>query len=85
MWLKRWKERGYRIEIVYLALPSAEVALRRIALGVQQGGHAVPKADVIRRFSRSGRNFEQLYRPMADLWMVYDNSGDRPHLIEEGS
>src|SRR3989442_6569361 len=29
---KRWKERGYRVEVIYLALASPEVALRRIAL-----------------------------------------------------
>ena len=41
--LKRWKKCGYAIEIIYLALPSAEVALRRIALRVQQGGTEFPK------------------------------------------
>ena len=82
--LKRWKEAGYRIEIIYLTLPSPDMALRRIALRVQQGGHGVPKVDVLRRFQRSWRNFKGLYQPIADAWMVYDNSGDKPELIEEG-
>ena len=51
--LKRWKVAGYRIEIVYLRLPSARLALRRIAARVKQGGHNVPRADVLRRFNRS--------------------------------
>jgi len=62
--LKRWKKCGYAID---LALPSREVALRRIALRVQQGGHGIPKADVIRRFSRSWNNFEEFYKPIADF------------------
>ena len=75
---------GYRMEVIYLTLPSAEVAVRRIAEPVQQGGHAVPKADVFRRFERSWRNFREFYKPMADAWMVYDNSGIAPRLIETG-
>jgi predicted ABC-type ATPase len=39
---------------------------------------------VIRRFQRSWINFKRLYEPIADAWMVYDNSGDRPELLEQG-
>lgn len=78
--LRRWKRAGYRIEIVYLTLPSPKLALRRIAARVRQGGHNVPKADVLRRFRRSWNNFESLYRPLADAWTVYDNAGDKPIL-----
>jgi predicted ABC-type ATPase len=80
--LKQWKNQGYRVEIVYLWLPSPEIAVRRIAYRVQQGGHGIPNPDIVRRFARSWRNFEQLYKPIADAWMVYDNSGDKPQLIE---
>ncbi len=58
--LKRWKAAGYRIEIVYLRLPSPRLALRRIAARVRQGGHNVPRADVLRRFDRSWTNFKSL-------------------------
>jgi predicted ABC-type ATPase len=78
----QWKASGYRIEIIYLTLPSAQVALQRIAQRVRQGGHAVPRADVMRRFERSWNNFSEFYKPLADAWMVYDNSGDRPRLVE---
>ena len=82
--LQRWKKDGYRIEIIYLALLSTGIALRRIAARVRQGGHDVRKADVLRRFRRSWSNFQSLYKPLADWWCVYDNSGERPELIEEG-
>ena len=58
--------------------------LKRIAARVRQGGHDVPKADVLRRFKRSQRNFETVYRPLADDWAVYENSGPKPILIEQG-
>lgn len=82
--LKRWKAAGYRIEITYLRLPSPQLALRRIAARVRQGGHNVPRADVFRRFARGWINFQRSYRPLADAWAVYDNSGETPRLIEQG-
>jgi len=80
--LKRWKAAGYRVEIVYLRLRSPLLALRRIAARVRQGGHDVPRADVLRRFERSWINFEKRYRLLADTWSVYDNSGKTPRLLE---
>lgn len=82
--MRRWKVSGYRIELVFLSLPSVELALQRIAARVRQGGHDVPRADVVRRFNRSWKNFQLVYRVLADTWSVYDNSGDSPRLLEEG-
>ena len=82
--LKRWKVVGYRIEIVYLRLRSPQLALRRIAARVKQGGHDVPRADVLRRFTRSWTNFQKSYRLLADTWSVYDNSGRTSQLLERG-
>lgn len=82
--LKRWKAAGYRIEIIFLRLSSPSLALRRVAARVRQGGHNVPRADVLRRFSRGWTNYQQFYWPLADAWTVYDNSGKTPLLIEQG-
>ena len=82
--LKRWRAAGYRIEMVFLHLPSPRLALRRIAARVKQGGHNVPRADVLRRFARGWKNFQTVYRPLADAWAVYDNSGANPRLLEQG-
>jgi predicted ABC-type ATPase len=82
--LRRMKERGYHIEIIYLRIVSAGLAIKRIASRVQQGGHDVPKVDVRRRFTRSWSNFENVYRPLADAWAVYDNSSKPPKLIGSG-
>lgn len=80
--LTKWKSAGYRIEIVFLSLPSIHLALQRITSRVRQGGHDVPKPDVMRRFDRSRKNFHNLYRPLADGWAIYDNSGPAPRLLE---
>ena len=76
------RSEGYRIEIAYLRLKSPQLALRRIAARVRQGGHAVPRADVVRRFARGWDHFVSIYRPLADEWAVYDNSGEAPNLLD---
>ena len=82
--LERWKHRGFSIEIVFLRLASVDLAVERIAARVKQGGHDVTTADVLRRYERGWRNFETAYRPLADVWAVYDNSGRAPELLETG-
>src|SRR5215831_5175657 len=39
--LKRWKSAGYLIEMLFLRLSSSQIALRRIAARLRQGGHDV--------------------------------------------
>ena len=82
--IRKWKKSSYRIEIVFLKLDSSGISLKRIASRVAQGGHDVPKSDVLRRFKRGWSNFGKLYRPLADLCWVYDASGDVPLLLERG-
>jgi predicted ABC-type ATPase len=79
-----WKARGYVIEIVYLRLASPQLALSRIAARVRQGGHSVPRADVLRRFKRGWANFCKVYQPLADRWAIYENSKSKPKLLERG-
>lgn len=82
--IRLWKRRGYLIEIAYLRLASPQLALRRVAARVRQGGHNIPRADVIRRFERGWSNFLDIYRPLADRWTIYENSGAAPKLVEHG-
>jgi predicted ABC-type ATPase len=82
--MRRWRNDGYFLQIIFLTLPSPDLALERIGARVRHGGHDVPVADVTRRFFRGWENFGHLYRPIANAWAVYDNSGELPELIEEG-
>lgn len=81
--LRAWKRAGYEIQIIFLKLDSPELALRRIAARVRQGGHDIPHRDVLRRFQRSWHNFLGTYRGLADSWSIYDNSSEQPQLIEQ--
>jgi predicted ABC-type ATPase len=81
--MQSWKAQGYSIEIVYIRLPSPQLALSRVAR-VKQGGHNVTRADVLRRYKRGWVNFLEVYRPWADHWTSYDNSELTPQLRERG-
>jgi hypothetical protein len=76
------RARGYRITLMFLSLPDAGRARARVAQRVRQGGHDIPAEVVDRRFDRGLELFETVYRKIVDDWLLYDNSGDFPVLIE---
>jgi predicted ABC-type ATPase len=82
--IQSWKAQGYSIEILYIRLPSPQLALSRVAARVKQGGHSVARSDVLRRYKRGWANFLEVYRPLADHWAIYENSGSPPKLLERG-
>lgn len=82
--MEAWRSAGYLIELIFLSLPSPEQAIRRVAERVKQGGHDVPTEVIRRRFDAGMRNFQQSYRHRAHDWMLFDNSGRAPRLLEEG-
>jgi predicted ABC-type ATPase len=73
-WLAGLRRDGYRIELLYLWLESADLAVSRVAMRVRLGGHDVPE-DVVRRRYRNGlRNLFVLYLPLLHGWRVLDSS-----------
>lgn len=63
-----WKGRGYRVSLHFIGVPSEEFAIRRVAARVAAGGHAVPEADVRRRYRRGLVLFETVYKSLLDRW-----------------
>jgi len=78
------KAAGYRLSIYFLSLPNADMAVARVAERVRQGGHAVPDAVVRRRFTSGWQNLTKVYRPMANEWVVPDNSDTPPRVVDWG-
>lgn len=81
----RMKEQGYRIVVFYLKIPSPELAIARVKERVKEGGHDVPEDDFRRRFEKSWSNFCEIYRPLADKWIVFDNSGEKPVIVDQSN
>lgn len=84
-WLESLRVSGYRVHLMFLALPSPKLAVARVAERVRQGGHDVPERTIRRRFVSGLRNFFALYQVVADSWQVFDNSQlTGPRLIASG-
>lgn len=73
--IRQWKAAGYRVELVYLQLASAEASIVRVARRVERGGHGIPEETLHRRFPLSRDYFEAVYKPIVDWWELWE-SGD---------
>ena len=83
--LSKAKQAGYEIELHYLWLPSAEMAVRRVRQRVKKGGHAVPESDIRRRYQRSIDHLLRDYLSMADRWSIWDNEAAAPILLADSA
>jgi predicted ABC-type ATPase len=79
-----WKRVGYAFHLIFLWLPSVELAAARVRERVSLGGHDVPVETIRRRYQRGLTNFFALYQPLATTWRFYDNSGAQPRLLARG-
>ena len=68
------KQRGYKIELHFVWIPDVREAIRRVRQRVVEGGHDVPVEDIRRRFARSIQHLLNDYAPIADRWVLWDNS-----------
>jgi predicted ABC-type ATPase len=80
-----WKQAGYHVSLVFLALPSVELAIERVRLRVAQGGHDIPEAVIRRRFAAGWTNFQDTFRPLVDAWRLYDAGTTPPTLLAASS
>jgi predicted ABC-type ATPase len=80
-WVNGLRQSGYRAHLLFLWLPSPDLAVARVAARVQQGGHNVPEATVRRRYESGLRNFFQVYLPVVDSWLLFDNSSRGGHKL----
>ncbi len=77
----RLKSAGWRVELIYLALPNVEISRLRVAERVAHGGHSIARADIIRRFPRSLRNLLDVYAGAVDEATCFLNSGPSPEIV----
>ena len=82
--IRLWRRDGYAVKLIYLPLATPEEAIRRVKQRVKQGGHGIPEDVIRRRFARSRRNFQTVYRGIVDLWQVLDRRGQDLVVVEEG-
>lgn len=78
--LSNAKDVGYAIHLYYLWMPESAMLPMRIRHRVLDGGHDVPREDVMRRYERSRENLRD-YKALADKVYIFDATGTAPVLI----
>ena len=81
--VRRLQTAGWRVELIYLALPSMEMSKLRVAERVAHGGHNIPVADIERRFARSLGNLLYSFSTQVDACRCFMNSDASPELVFE--
>jgi predicted ABC-type ATPase len=74
---------GWRVELIYLALPSMEMSKQRVAERVAHGGHNIPALDIERRFPRSLSHLLDDFSHRVDSCLCFMNDGESPVLVFE--
>jgi len=72
--LKEAQAKGYEVHLMFLWLPSADLAVKRVAKRVEQGGHHIPEDTIRRRYYAGLKNLIKHYLPLCDSALVLDNS-----------
>jgi predicted ABC-type ATPase len=74
---------GWRVNLLFLWLPSPAAAIARVERRVREGGHAIPREVIARRYRAGMINMRRLYLPLADVAAIYDNSDEGRVLVAE--
>jgi predicted ABC-type ATPase len=72
--LKQAQEIGYEIFLLFLWLPSPDLAVERVANRVKQGGHHIPEDTIRRRYFLGLKNLIKYYLPLVDKAFIIDNA-----------
>lgn len=82
--IKRWREAGYRVTLMFLSLDDVSISIERVARRVVQGGHNIPEPVIRRRFKAGLELLHSNYKHSVNEWLLYDNSGNEPILLLKG-
>jgi predicted ABC-type ATPase len=82
--IPEWQRMGYKIKLIFLYLPDILTAIERVKNRVRQGGHNVPEQTIRRRYEKGWYNYQHFYKHLVDAWILFDNSGPKPKLLEKG-
>lgn len=77
------KEKGYRVTLLFFWLQSVDLAKERVRIRVSEGGHDIDPEVIGRRYVRGIKNLFDIYLPIVDGVLVFDNSEGRHELVAD--
>jgi predicted ABC-type ATPase len=82
--IKRAKELGYKITLLFFWLDDVELAIERVKTRVKEGGHHIPEDVIRRRYVKGLENLKE-FTNIANYWLVVDNSIGSMQFVAEGN
>ena len=82
--INRAHEKGFVVFLLFFWLHSPEMAIRRVAQRVSEGGHSVPVNIIKRRYHTGINNFFRMYMKKADYWSIIDNTEQPRQIVAVG-
>ena len=73
--------KGYHVTLLFFWLQTVELAKKRVQKRVSEGGHNIETAVIERRYVAGIINLFEIYLPIVDDILIYDNSEGRHELI----
>ena len=74
---------GYEVTLLFFWLDSPNMAKKRVAQRVAEGGHSIPTETIERRYHNGIANLFAIYMDMVDICYIFDNSEGRKELIAQ--
>lgn len=78
------QRQGYKVSLIYFWLNSPELAIKRVAQRVSNGGHDIPIEVIRRRYLAGINNLFNIYMPCVNYWLLADNSHNPRVIVAEG-
>jgi len=75
------KKQGYTITLLFFWLNNIELAKERVKTRVKEGGHNIPEDVIERRYIKGILNLFNIYLPIIDGILIFDNSYGKHELI----
>ena len=77
------KKQGYTVTLFFFWLNNIELAKERVRIRVIEGGHNIPKDVIERRYLKGIYNLFDIYLPILDGALIFDNSFGKHELIAQ--
>ena len=74
---------NYKVTLLFFWLESEDLAIERVKNRVLEGGHNIESLIIRRRYKNGIKNLFDIYLPLVNELMIFDNSGGKPDLIAE--
>ena len=74
---------GYNVTLLYFWLESVALAKERVNIRVSEGGHNIAPEIIERRYMRGIENLFDIYLPIVDAALIFDNSFGDYQLIAD--